>query len=105
MADSAPEGKGLLGEPVCEILNEAVEKCFGHVKGIPQAHVLELLLDNGGAYVATETRQLARNLGLRSITVPVCSPQNNGMAEILVNTFKRDYIDQLDSTYNTPKTF
>jgi putative transposase len=35
--------------------------------------------------------QFAKLLGLKSITTPVASPQNNGMAESFVKTLKRDY--------------
>ena len=96
MAWRAWEGKGLPGEPVREMLIEAVEKRFGDVEGIPVDHKLEFLSDNGGAYIADETRSLARQLGLRPINTPVCSPQSNGMAESFVNTFKRDYVSRMD---------
>jgi hypothetical protein len=36
-------GQRLPGEPVREMLIEAVEKRFGHVDGIPEAHSLEFL--------------------------------------------------------------
>ncbi len=96
LAYRAWEGKGLPGEPVREMLIEAVEKRFGHVDGIPEAHSLEFLSDNGGAYIAAETRQIARQLGLKPINTPVCSPQSNGVAESFVNTFKRDYVSRMD---------
>ena len=96
LAYRAWEGKGLPGEPVREMLIEAVEKRFGDVDGIPETHTLEFLSDNGGAYIAAETRQIARQLGLRPVNTPVCSPQSNGMAESFVNTFKRDYVGQMD---------
>ena len=73
-----------------------MEKRFGHVEGIPEAHALLFLSDNGGAHIAAETRQIARQLGLRPINTPVCSPQSNGMAESFVNTFKRDYVSRMD---------
>jgi len=72
------EGKGLPGEPVREMLIEAVERRFGSVDAVPGQHQLELLSGNGGAYVAANTRQLARSLGLTPINTPVCSPQSNG---------------------------
>ena len=96
LAFRAWEGKGLPGEPVREMLIEAVEKRFGHVEGVPETHVLEFLSDNGGAYIAAETRQIARQLGLKPVNTPVCSPQSNGMAESFVNTFKRDYVSRMD---------
>lgn len=84
------------GEPVREMLIEAVERRFGSVDAVPEQHQLELLSDNGGAYVTANTRQLARSLGLTPINTPVCSPQSNGIAESFVNTFKRDYVSDMD---------
>lgn len=87
-------GRGLPGEPVREMLIEAVEARFGSVDAKP-TH-LQFLSDNGGAYRADETHAIARKLGLIPIHTPVCSPQSNGMAESFVNTFKRDYVSQMD---------
>jgi transposase InsO family protein len=98
LAFRAWEGKGLPGEPVREILIEAVEKRFGAVEAVPAGHTLEFLSDNGGAYIAHDTRRIARSLGLRPINTPVCSPQSNGMAESFVNTFRRDYESRMDLT-------
>lgn len=96
MAWRAWEGKGLPGEPVREMLIEAVERRFGAIEAIPEDHVLEFLSDNGGAYIAADTRSVARQLGLKPINTPVCSPQSNGMAESFVNTFRRDYVSRMD---------
>lgn len=98
LAFRAWEGKGLPGEPVREMLIEAVEKRFGAVEAVPAGHVLEFLSDNGGAYIAHDTRRIARSLGLTPINTPVCSPQSNGMAESFVNTFRRDYESRMDLT-------
>lgn len=98
MAWRAWEGKGLPGEPVREMLIEAVEQRFGAIEAIPEDHVLEFLSDNGGAYIAADTRSVARQLGLKPINTPVCSPQSNGMAESFVNTFRRDYVSRMDLT-------
>ena len=98
MAWRAWEGKGLPGEPVREMLIEAVEKRFGAVEAVPPAQALEFLTDNGGAYIAEHTRRIAKSLGLRPIHTPVCSPQSNGMAESFVNTFRRDYVSRMDLT-------
>ena len=73
--------KGLPGEPVREMLIEAVERRFGTVEAVPAGHRLGFLSDNGGAYIAADTRALARSLGLQPINTPVCSPQSNGMAD------------------------
>lgn len=89
-------GKGLPGEPVREMLIEAVERRFGAVDAVPEGRVLEFLSDNGGAYIADDTRKIARQLGLTPINTPVCSPQSNGMAESFVNTFRRDYLCRMD---------
>jgi transposase InsO family protein len=96
MAWRAWEGKGLPGEPVREMLIEAVERRFGAVEAVLAGHRLEFLTDNGGAYIAHETRAVARSLGLLPVNTPVCSPQSNGMAESFVNTFKRDYVARMD---------
>jgi putative transposase len=96
MAWRAWEGRVLPGEPVREMLIEAVEKRFGAVEAVPTGHRLEFLSDNGGAYIAADTRMLARSLGLMPVNTPVCSPQSNGMAESFVNMFKRDYVARMD---------
>lgn len=96
MAWRAWPGKGLPGEPVREMLIEAVEKRFGAVEALPDGSTLEFLTDNGGAYIAHDTRRVARELGLKPVNTPVCSPQSNGMAESFVNTFKRDYVSRMD---------
>ena len=80
MAWRAWEGKGLPGEPVREMLIEAVEKRFGAVESVPGDHTLEFLSDNGGAYIAAQTRQITKQLGLKPVNTPVCSPQSNNMA-------------------------
>lgn len=96
LAWRAREGKGLPGEPVRDMLVEAVELRFGTVEAMPQGCDLEFLTDNGSAYIAHETRRIAKSLGLKPINTPVCSPQSNGMAESFVNTFKRDYMSRMD---------
>ena len=95
LAWRAWEGKGLPGEPVREMLIESVERRFGAVEAIPADQRLEFLTDNGGAYIAADTRMMARSLGLTPVNTPVCSPQSNGMAESFVNTFKRDYVARM----------
>lgn len=78
------------------MLIEAVEKRFGRVDAVPLDHRLEFLTDNGGAYIAADTRAVARSLGLMPVNTPVCSPQSNGTAESLVNTFNTDYVARMD---------
>lgn len=96
LAWRAWEGKGLPSEPVRDMLVEAVERRFGSVEAMPQECELEFLTDNGSAYIAHETRGVAKSLGLKPINTLVCGPQSNGMAESFVNTFKRDYMSRMD---------
>ena len=88
--------KGLPGQPVREMLIEAVERRFGAIEAVPVGHELEFPSDNGGAYIAADTGALVRSLPLKPINTPICSPQSNGMAESFVNTFKRDYVARID---------
>jgi putative transposase len=60
MAWRAWPGKGLPGEPVREMLIEAVERRFGCVEAVPQGHELEFLTDNGSAYIAGSTVSVRR---------------------------------------------
>jgi putative transposase len=68
---------------------QAVEYRFGPCSKPPRK--IEWLTDNGSCYTSIKTRRFARQIGLRPVTTPVESPQNNGMAESFVKTFKRDY--------------
>lgn len=52
----------------------------------------EWLSDNGSGYIARETRDFARDIGLVPRRTPYRSPQSNGMAESFVKTFTRDYV-------------
>lgn len=87
--------RGLPGEPVRDMLVEGVEARFGTTK-VDEGIALEFLSDNGGAFRARDTHTLVKELGIRPVHTPVCSPQSNGMAESFVNTFKRDYVSQMD---------
>jgi transposase InsO family protein len=77
----------LPGEPVRDMMIEAVEARFGNAD--ERAVTLEFLSDNGGAFRANETHALAHELGIKPVDTPVNSPQSNGIAETFVNTFKR----------------
>jgi len=72
------EGKGLSGEPVREMLTEVVERRFGAVEAVPAGHELEFLGDNGGAYIAADTRVLARSLGLKPVKRPCAARKTTG---------------------------
>jgi putative transposase len=52
-----------------------------------------LILDNGSQYTATATVLYARDLGLVPITTLAYGPESNGLAEVFVGTFKRDYVN------------
>jgi putative transposase len=80
---------GIDSSDIRDLMVESVESRFGLVDKLPKA--IEWLSDNGSPYIATDTRALARYIGLVPCTTPIQSPQSNGMAEAFVKTFKRDY--------------
>ena len=80
---------GIDGGDIRDLMVQSVERRFGAVDSLPEP--IEWLSDNGSPYVATDTRALARLIGLVPRTTPIESPQSNGMAEAFVKTFKRDY--------------
>ena len=96
LAWRAWKGKGLQGESVRDMLEEAVKRRFGAEGAIPREDTLEFLTDNGRASIADKRRGVARLLGLKSINTPVCSPLGNGMTESFVNTFNRDHMSRMD---------
>ena len=69
---------------------EAIEARFGRVDRVPEK--IQWLSDNGPAYVAHDTQNFARMMGMEVCTTPYYSPESNGMAESFVKTFKRDYV-------------
>jgi len=81
---------GITGEDVRDLIVAAVEHRFGQVNQLPRP--IEWLTDNGGCYLARETRRFAREIGLVPRTTPLESLQSNGMAEAFVRTLKRDYV-------------
>ncbi len=82
-------GAGISGSDVRDMMLMAVERRFGTCR-TPEP--IEMLSDNGSPYTARETRNFARQLGLKPCFTPVKSPQLGGMAEAFVHTFKRDYV-------------
>ena len=88
IAWSAVANAGISGEMVCDLMIAAVERRFQSLK-VP--HRLEWLSDNGSAYIARQTAQVAAALGIHLLFTPVRSPQSNGMSEAFVKTLKRDY--------------
>ena len=81
---------GINGQMVREFFVESIEYRFGSSTRTP--HPIEWLTDNGSCYIKKETRDSVKDLGFVVCTMPVRSPQSNGMAEAFVKTFKRDYV-------------
>jgi len=82
--------RGLDGSLVRDLMAESIETRFGKVTKTP--HPVQWLTDNGPGYVASETVEYGRLLGLDICTTAPYSPESNGMAEAFVKTFKRDYV-------------
>lgn len=80
---------GIDSSDIRDLMVESIERRFGLVDRLPAP--IQWLSDNGSPYTATDTRALARLIGLVPLTTPIESPQSNGMAEAFVKTFKRDY--------------
>ena len=79
---------GVSGEMVRDLMVACVERRFG---GNRTTHAVEWLSDNGSAYRAKGTLDMATALGLRLAFTPPRSPESNGIAEAFVKTLKRDY--------------
>jgi putative transposase len=75
---------GIRSEDVRDLMVAAVEHRFRRVNRLPVT--IEWLSDNGGCYIAGDTRSFAREIGLEPRTTPIESPQSNGMAEAFVRT-------------------
>lgn len=81
---------GITGDMIRDLMAESIESRFGKTSRLP--HRIQWLSDNGPSYIARETRDFARMVGMEVCTTPFYSPQSNGMAESFVKTFKRDYV-------------
>ena len=75
---------------VGDLMMQTVEYRFGANRTVQVE--IEWLSDNDSCDTAAETRSFARTLVLKPVTIPVRSPQSNGMSESLVKTIKRDYV-------------
>jgi putative transposase len=53
---------------------------------------VQWLTDNGSIFAANRTLEIATAINLAPCFTPVESPESNGMAEVFVKTFKRDYV-------------
>ena len=80
---------GFTGESVRNVIILALEYRFGEHR---TPRPIQLLSDNGSAYIARETRAFAEMVGLNPCFTPVRNPESNGLAESFVKTFKRDYV-------------
>ena len=69
---------GISGEMVRDLMIACVERRFGSTR---TTHPVEWLSDNGSAYIAKDTLDIATALGLRLAFTPVRSPESNGIAE------------------------
>jgi transposase InsO family protein len=67
IAWSAVANAGISGEIVCDLMIAAVERRFQALK-VP--HRLERLSDNGSAYIARQTAQMAAALGIDLLFTP-----------------------------------
>ena len=88
IAWSAVANAGISGEMVRDLMVAAVERRF---KCTCTPHPVDWLSDNGSAYIAKDTADIARALGLTLLFTPVRSPESNGISESFVKTLKRDY--------------
>ena len=89
MAWVATAGAGISGEMVRDMMLECVERRFDAVRA---PRPVQWLADNGSAYTAKQTIDLAAALNLVPCFTPVRSPESNGVCEAFVKTFKRDYV-------------
>jgi putative transposase len=82
--------KGIDGEMISDLMAETMQYRFGDVNHLP--HKIQWLTDNGPCYIARNTVNFGRSIGLEICTTRPYSPESNGMAEAFVKTFKRDYV-------------
>ncbi len=77
----------------------AVNKRFGGVNTVPSK--LQLLTDNGLAYISRQTKSLLKALGVEDCKTAVSKPQSNEMAESFVKTLKCYHSPFIDLTSAT----
>jgi putative transposase len=82
----------LTGADIRTLMDKALWARFGEA-ALKAPHAILWLSDNGPPYTATASVLYAHELGLMPITTPAYSPENNGLAEAFVHTFKRDYVN------------
>ena len=57
---------------------------------------LQLLTDNGSAYISKQTKALLKALDIEDCKTAVSSPQSNGMAESFVKTCQKAFKNSTD---------
>jgi len=82
-------GPDISGEMIRDMMVHCVERRFDMLRA---PHQVQSLSDHGSIFVARRTIEIALALNLAPYFTPVESPENNGMAEAFVKTFKRDYV-------------
>ncbi len=80
---------GIDGEAIRDLMLESVEHRTGKNR---LTTPIQWLSDNGSCYTAKETVRFGRDLGLEICTTTAYSPENNGISEAFVKTFKRGYV-------------
>ncbi|KQM46265.1 hypothetical protein ASE69_16330 [Sphingomonas sp. Leaf208] len=81
---------GITAEDGQDLMVAMVKHRYGQVYRV--SGPIEWLTDNGSCYTARNTHAFARGIGLIPRTIPVGSPQSNGMAEAFDRTLTRDYV-------------
>jgi putative transposase len=74
---------------VRDLMLLAIERRF---RVLREPQQVEWLADNGRCFTACETLAFAHAVGLVPCFTPVRGPESNGIAEAIVQTFKRDYV-------------
>ena len=80
---------GISGEMIRDMMVQCVELRFGSIRA---PHRVQWLTDNGSIFAAHKTIEIALALNLEPCFTPVENPESNGMAEVFVKIFKRDYV-------------
>jgi len=73
---------------VRDLMLACVEARF---RALRAPHPVQWLADNGSAFTARDTLDIAAALHLVPCFTPVRSPESNGVSEAFVKTLKRDY--------------
>jgi putative transposase len=80
---------GISGDMIRDMMVQCVERRFGSIRA---SHRVQWLTDKGSIFAAHKTIEIALALNLEPCFTPVENPESNGMAEVFVKIFKRDYV-------------